>query len=385
MVAGVGQGWRAWDQIRDAEVVASAVRSDPEALPEADYQYLRRVERTARAGMELPEHPGLVAVRDLVVEGNVRWVVLDSVRDETLEERVRAHGLLSEERAVEVARAVLGVLAVVHGAGMVHGEISPESVLLAESGAVRLAGVGVTTGGSARTAEFHAPERPGGLWPTADGDMFSVGATLYWALTGQRYPRYAESWNAPKAGPLLAELLQRLLSAGRPRVSAVAALEFVAAGEVGWRGERTVWRRVRRWAGSPTSVKVPRLGGPGRVAAGALLAGFAVLAVAGMVRLGGARWPEGWEWWCLGGSVQAGVLGARLVAEGMRSPVPVAGWLGLGLGFAGGVVLGVLAYAEPGAWLAAAGVPGAAVPVAWSVAVIALVRGLPTLVGTTKK
>lgn len=382
--SGLGPVWRGWDKKLDAEVDLIAVTSDPDTLPEADYAHLRGVEETARAATGLPAHPGIVAVRDLVIEGDVRWIVVAPARERTLDEHVREHGPISSARAEEIARVLLAVLVAVHDAGLAHNEIRPHKVLLGEDGAVRLVGVGVRTGNGPDSKGFTTPHSHSGP-PKATYDLYSVGATLYWAVTGELYNAYATKWVAPDVSPLLAELLRRLLDwSSRP--SAAGALAFLDAGAAAWDAERTLRRRLRKWLSTPTKNQ-PRewadapMRAWGKATGAVVLAGIVVLAVLAVVGLAQdrARFPAGLDWFCAGGALLVGFFVAQVVSELRGGPVTPVGWAGQALSFVAGVGLGVLAYVESGPWIAAAGLPVDWVAGVWSVIVIALVLGVLAL------
>ncbi|NYV78985.1 protein kinase, partial [Streptomyces sp. UH6] len=84
-------------------------------------------ERTALLGLE---HPRIVSVRDLVVDGNDLALVMDLVRGTDLRTRLERERRLAPEAAVAVVADVADALAAAHAAGVVHRDVKPENVLL---------------------------------------------------------------------------------------------------------------------------------------------------------------------------------------------------------------------------------------------------------------
>ena len=110
-------------------------------------------------------HPNLVGVYDAIDEGERAYVVREWVDGASLRETV-ANGVLDPERVTAVAHAVAAAVAAVHATGMVHGNVHPGTVLIADDGRVVLA--------DARADGGDTPE----------SDIRAVGGILYFALTG---------------------------------------------------------------------------------------------------------------------------------------------------------------------------------------------------------
>lgn len=146
----------------------------------------------ARAAAKLDD-PRVVAVYDVGEDAGRAFIVMQWVEGETLEARVRRAGPLSAEEALRVIRETAGALAVAHAAGIVHRDVKPANIMIDAKGAVKLtdfglAGLaGASSGDGATVGSFHfmPPEQGFGAAPRPSADLYALGATWFYALTGR--------------------------------------------------------------------------------------------------------------------------------------------------------------------------------------------------------
>ncbi|MFI9831890.1 serine/threonine-protein kinase [Streptomyces sp. NPDC051913] len=156
-------------------------------------------ERTALLGLE---HPNVVSVRDLVVDGNDLALVMDLVRGTDLRTRLDRDRRLAPEAAVAIVADIADGLAAAHAAGVVHRDVKPENVLLDMQGPLGPGGSHralLTDFGVAKlidtprrtratkiigTPDYLAPEIVEGLPPRAAVDIYALATVLYELLAG---------------------------------------------------------------------------------------------------------------------------------------------------------------------------------------------------------
>ncbi len=154
-----------------------------------------RIRREAEVLRSL-DHPGIVRLLDLVDDGDDVVLVMPYLAGGSLHERVARDGPMDPEAVAVLADRLLDALAAAHRQGVVHRDIKPENVLFTADGDPRLVDFGVartqdfTLGLTATamvvgTPGFMAPEQARGEPASPPADVFSLGATLLFALTGQ--------------------------------------------------------------------------------------------------------------------------------------------------------------------------------------------------------
>ena len=155
---------------------------------------LERAEREARLAARL-NHPHVVAVFDLVMEGDDHWLVMEYVEGRTLAELVRQDGALSPDEAAPLLRQAADALAAAHESGIVHRDVKPSNILVTPEGQVKLSDFGIAraeadasltqTGLVTGSPAYLAPEVASGQMATPAADVWSLGATAFHALSGR--------------------------------------------------------------------------------------------------------------------------------------------------------------------------------------------------------
>ncbi|MFG6193851.1 serine/threonine-protein kinase [Nonomuraea sp. JJY05] len=206
---GMGVVWRAYDELLDRTVAIKEVRYT--GVGDAKRAELNgRTIREARAAGRL-DHPSVIVIHDVVEEDGRPWIVMQLVRSRSLAEVVRERGPLTVGQVAVIGGRVLDALRAAHATGVLHRDVKPENVLLADDGRVVLTDFGIAsleaeagltaTGGLVGTPAYMPPERLNGEPARPESDLWSLGATLYAAVEG-RPPFKRDSWAATVAAVL---------------------------------------------------------------------------------------------------------------------------------------------------------------------------------------
>ncbi|MFD9304681.1 WD40 repeat domain-containing serine/threonine protein kinase [Streptomyces sp. NPDC060048] len=187
---GFGQVWRAFDEKLGVEVAIKRVRIDRSATDAERARAAELAESEARHAARLRDHPNIVAVYDVVTASGEPWLVMRLVRGRTLAQEIRARGRLHADEAGRIASGVLAALSAAHAAEIVHRDVKPANIMLADDGAVLLTDFGIAKEHTATTQAvligtlpYMSPERLSGKDLPA-GDLFALGATLYETTEG---------------------------------------------------------------------------------------------------------------------------------------------------------------------------------------------------------
>ncbi|HEX3565362.1 MAG TPA: protein kinase, partial [Acidimicrobiales bacterium] len=190
-VGGMAAVWKAQDR-RLGRAVAIKVLHDRLA---ADQGFQRRFEREARSVASL-NHPNIVVVHDFGHDDQTLYLVMELVAGESLAARLGRIGKLEIEEAIAIFQSVLAGLGEAHRHGIVHRDIKPSNILLASSGAVKVADFGIATalGSDTRltdtglflgTTSYLSPEQCRGEPATPRSDLYAFGCVMYESLSGR--------------------------------------------------------------------------------------------------------------------------------------------------------------------------------------------------------
>ncbi|NUR92470.1 MAG: serine/threonine protein kinase, partial [Nonomuraea sp.] len=190
---GMGRVWLARDEMLDREVAVKELTLPENLPPKERGDLVTRAVREARATAML-RHPGIVALHDVIVEHERPWLVMELLRGRTLAETVRQFGPMPPQLAARIGADVLEALTAAHGQGLQHRDVKPGNVFLTESGRTVLTDFGIARqeGQSTLTEQglmvgspgFMAPERLEGEQGGPASDLWSLGATLFFAVQG---------------------------------------------------------------------------------------------------------------------------------------------------------------------------------------------------------
>ncbi|MGW3626625.1 serine/threonine-protein kinase [Streptomyces sp. NPDC000880] len=190
---GMGTVWRAVDETLGRTVAVKELRF-PNTIDEDEKR--RLITRTLREAKAIARirNTSAVTVYDVVDEDDRPWIVMELIEGKSLAEAVREDGTLTPRRAAEVGLAILDVLRSAHHEGILHRDVKPSNVLIAEDGRVVLTDFGIaqvegdpsitSTGMLVGAPSYISPERARGHKPGPAADLWSLGGLLYASVEG---------------------------------------------------------------------------------------------------------------------------------------------------------------------------------------------------------
>ena len=289
----MGTVWRAWDEILGREVAVKELRISDGLPPDERAKAYQRTHREARTAARL-SHPGVVTVFDVAEEDGRPWIIMELVAARSLDQIISSDGPLPPHRAANAGRMLLAALATAHAAGVLHRDVKPSNVLLADGGRAVLTDFGIATfegdpkltqtGMVMGSPGFTAPERIQGNPATPTSDLWSLGATLYAAVEGHGpFDRAggaittmsaiinSDPPSAPSAaglGPVIDALLRRN-PADRPDAATAARMLGAVGPLPDAPGQGNIFMPVRPRRPVPGPPDTPNAGAPGGPSPGA--------------------------------------------------------------------------------------------------------------------
>lgn len=209
---GFGITYRAWDPLlqsyvaikeyypsgiatrsADSSKVCVPVGQEQREYHRGKIRFLKEAQDVARFQSE----PNIVSIYDYLEENDTAYMVMEYLHGCTLKQYIREHGgRLDTDHILHICLSVLDALAVVHKAGMIHRDISPENIFICEDLTVKLIDFGaakqvyldgeqtmsVVLKPGYAPPEQYAKKDKQGPWT----DIYALGATLYFAATGEK-------------------------------------------------------------------------------------------------------------------------------------------------------------------------------------------------------
>ncbi|HEY6103341.1 MAG TPA: protein kinase [bacterium] len=182
---GMGVVFRAHDTLLDRAVAVKAL--SPQLLGDDG---LKRFLREAQAAAQL-NHPNIVAIHDVLDDGEQRLIVMELIPGKTLRELLP----MKWQDAVEAALQVLSALEFAHARGIIHRDIKPENIILTEQGTAKVMDFGLArsegrsrlthSGMIVGTVAYMAPEQALSGAVDARTDLYSLGCVLFEIITGK--------------------------------------------------------------------------------------------------------------------------------------------------------------------------------------------------------
>ncbi len=195
---GMGAVWLAHDRLLDRDVAIKQVLTTAGLSEDQAREVRNQIVHEGRVAAKL-SHEHAIAVYDVVLEAGEPWLVMEYLPSRSVAKALALADALSPIEVAQIGAQVADALAAAHAVGIVHRDIKPGNILVADRGAevgmAKLSDFGISRGtGEAAdeleesitgTPAYLPPEVARGAQPTAASDVYSLGATLYTALEGQ--------------------------------------------------------------------------------------------------------------------------------------------------------------------------------------------------------
>lgn len=195
----MGRIWLAHDEILRRDVALKEMAPAPGMSAEQVREMRAMMIREAQAAARVV-HPNVVRVYDVLEVRESPWIVMEYVPSRSLHAIVKVDGPVSPGYAATIGLSLLDALTAAHRTGVLHRDVTPQNVLIGRNGRTVLSDFGaawlldsmdMAESHLVGTARYMAPERVASGVSTAEGDLWSLGATLYRAVEG--VPPYAQA------------------------------------------------------------------------------------------------------------------------------------------------------------------------------------------------
>ncbi|MEO3814639.1 serine/threonine-protein kinase, partial [Sphaerisporangium sp. B11E5] len=260
----MGTVWRAHDRLLDRDVAVKEIRQDTGLNKDQRAELRERMIREGRSAAKI-SHPSVATVHDTIVVDGRPWIIMELVEARSLEQVIEEEGPLPPRLVAEIGLDLLGALGAAHEQGILHRDVKPGNVLLTETGRVVLTDFGIAksegdpnitkTGMVIGSPGYTAPERARGDHTGPESDMWSLGATLYFAVEGR--PAYERRTVSETLAALMTEEAEPARQAGplRPVLEALLDKDYtkrLTAAEA-----TTVLRTIARTPARPGAAAPP--------------------------------------------------------------------------------------------------------------------------------
>ncbi len=187
---GMGQVFKAVHEMLGRECAIKVLPLN-KSTPEAIANFRREIRTQAQL-----DHTNLVRAYDAGEDGNVHFLVVEFVPGTDLRRLVRTKGHLDMQQAANVIKQAAEGLAHAHHSNLIHRDIKPGNILVTADGVAKLSDLGLAgflndvedprAGKTVGTADYLSPEQiRSPLEITKSSDIYSLGCTLYYAVTGK--------------------------------------------------------------------------------------------------------------------------------------------------------------------------------------------------------
>ncbi len=157
-----------------------------------DENFVRKFRSEAQSTAGLA-NPNIVSIYDVGEDRGLYYIVMELVEGVTLKEYIKRKGRLPFKEVVGIALQMCNGIAAAHAAGLIHRDIKPQNIIIANDGKVKVTDFGIAKTTTSNTISSNAmgsvhytsPEQARGAYSDVRSDIYSIGITLYEMATGQ--------------------------------------------------------------------------------------------------------------------------------------------------------------------------------------------------------
>ena len=186
---------RAKDRVKAGDLVAIKVLNR-----EVNPEEVTRFEQEAKLALEI-DHENIIRVLEYRISPDMNYIVMEFIEGKSVRDIIRDQKKLAPKEAVRIVREAAKGLGRAHELGIIHRDIKPDNLMIAKSGTVKVADFGIAkhvegaseltqAGVVVGTPHYMSPEQcvgaSRGIKITTQADIYSLGATLYFMVTGQK-------------------------------------------------------------------------------------------------------------------------------------------------------------------------------------------------------
>lgn len=188
---GMAVVYKAKDRLLNRNVAIKILK--PEFIRDPKFIDNFRRESQAAAGLS---HPNIVAVYDVGKEGNIYYIVMELVDKGNLSDIIEKQAPLNERHVIDISRQIATALSFAHKKNLIHRDVKPHNILMAEDGTFKIADFGIARAVNKGTlvnntnvvmgsVHYLSPEQARGSAVDARSDIYSLGILMYEMLTGR--------------------------------------------------------------------------------------------------------------------------------------------------------------------------------------------------------
>ena len=159
-----------------------------------DEQSVKRFISESKA-VSMLSHKNIVAIYDVCIRTNPKYIVMELVEGITLKEYMRKRGALPLREVLNFSEQILRALSHAHSKNIIHRDIKPQNMMLLKDGTIKVADFGIAklphaetltmTDKAIGTVYYISPEQAAGKRIDARSDLYSVGVMMYEMATGE--------------------------------------------------------------------------------------------------------------------------------------------------------------------------------------------------------